>query len=491
MSISKHTTYNMAGAVLPLGITLITVPLYLDVVGIERYGLLTICWVVLGYLGFLDLGLGPAVSQKIASARDEDRGAVEAVFWTAVWLSLAAGLLSALLFYSGAALYFAFGGVETSFRSEIRDAIPLLGLVLPVAMASSVAAGALHGRQRFLALNLISMTSATLMSVLPLLVAYLWSPTLSGLIVGALAARGVGLVLQYSNCVKVVPLSKPVWPKRELIGSLLKFGGWVTVSTAVAPLLVTIDRLAIGAMLGAAAVAAYSIPSSLISRMSIIPASLSSALFPRFAAGGDEERRHLMAVSLSAIAVTMTPLTIFTMILTPLFFNLWLGRELGAVSTPIAYLLLAGAWANSLAYVPYSLLQGSGRPEVVSKIHLAEILPYWVVLTGGLLLFGLPGAAFAWALRTTADCALLFWRGGVSAASLRVLAVPSLLVLGALLSALTLEDLLRVVLLGGLLVVSIGWSAVAMPEPIRARVQKLGSYRPRLRPASRAAGEAE
>lgn len=478
MSISKHTTYNLAGAVLPLAVTLVTVPLYLELVGIERYGLLTICWVLLGYLGFLDLGLGPAVSQRIAAARDEDRGTAEAVFWTAVWLSLAAGVFSAVLVAAGAALYFALGGLDSTFNGEIRESIPLLAAMLPVVMLSSVAAGALQGRQRFLALNLISTTSATLMSVLPLLVAYLWSPTLSGLLAGALAARGVGLVLQYWNCVKAVPLSKLQKPKKELIGSLLKFGGWMTVTTAATPLLLTVDRLAIGALLGAAAVAAYSIPFSLIARMSIIPSGLSSALFPRFAAGTDEERRHLMGLALSAIAVTMTPFCTLIIAIVGPFFAFWVGAELAAVSSPIACLLIAGIWANSIALVPYTMLQGSGRPDVVAKIHLMEILPYWLLLGGSLLLFGLPGAAMAWTARATVDCGLLFWRAGASPASLRILIAPALLLLAAMLSALALKGVPRDLILGLLLLGSGVWSFRNMPDPLWTYLQALARYLP-------------
>lgn len=478
MSISRHTTYNVAGAVLPLAVTLVTIPLYLEVVGIERFGLLTICWVLLGYLGFLDLGLGPAVSQRIAALGEEDGGLAQSVFWTAVWLSLALGLLGAVLTLGGAALYFALGGLDSAFNGEIRQAIPWLGLVLPVAMMSGVAAGALQGRQRFLALNLISTSAASLMSILPLLVAYFWSPTLSGLLIGSLAARGLGLVLQYWNCVKAVPLSKLEMPKRELVGSLLKFGGWITITTAATPLLLTVDRLAIGALLGAAAVAAYSIPFSLILRMSIIPAGLSSALFPRFAAGTEEERRHLMGVALRAIAVTMTPFCILVIACVAPFFTFWVGPEIASISIPVAYLLIAGIWANSIALAPFTMLQGSGRPDIVAKIHLAEILPYWLLLGACLLVFGLPGAALAWSARAAVDCGLMFWRAGVPASALRILLVPALLIGAVVTTALTLKGLPRDLILGLLLLASGAWSLRTMPEALWTQLRALSGYLP-------------
>ena len=486
LSISRHTTYNVAGAVLPIGVTLITVPLYLEIVGVERYGILSICWVVLGYFGFLDLGLGPAVSQKIASARKEDDDIAEAVFWTAAWLSLGGGLASALLVYAGAAAYFASGSLASPFSEEIREAVPLLGLILPISLVNNVVGGALQGRQRFLALNLISTTTATLALVLPLAAAYFWSPTLSALLFGALAARAVGLALNYSATFRAVPLSRPGMPTRALIPSLMKLGGWITVSTALTTFFMSIDRVAVGAMLGAAAVAAYAIPASLIARMTIIPWGLSSALFPRFAAASTEaERAHLMGLALTAIAVTMTPFCILIIAMAGPFFAFWIGPDLAAISSPVAYLLIVGAWSNGIGLVPFTMLQGSGRADIAAKIHLLEILPYLLLLGGCLLLLGLPGAALAWAIARGVDCGLMFWRADVSAATLRILVAPALLLFAAAASALALKGASRELILWFLVLASGLWGLRTMPEALwthlRTMVGHLGWKRPQVR----------
>src|SRR5687768_9002689 len=88
MSVSRHTTYNFLGALLPLGIALVTIPLYLRIVGAERYGLLSICWLLLGYFGLFDFGISRAVSQKIASLREGSDESRSETFWTGLTLTL-------------------------------------------------------------------------------------------------------------------------------------------------------------------------------------------------------------------------------------------------------------------------------------------------------------------------------------------------------------------------------------------------------------------
>ena len=84
--------------------------------------------------------------------------------------------------------------------------------------------------------------------------------------------------------------------------------------------------------------------------------------------------------------------------------------------------MAVGVLLNSLALIPYSLIQGLGRPDVTAKLHLLE-LPLYIALVWVLVKnLGLPGAALAWTLRMGIDALLLFgaaWR--LRLATLRVL----------------------------------------------------------------------
>src|ERR1700728_2283876 len=98
-AVAKHTLYNVLGQVLPLGLGLVTIPLYLRLIGAERFGVLSIAWLLLGYFGLFDLGLGFATSFRMAAlneARPADRART---FWTALAVNLGMGAVGGVVLW--------------------------------------------------------------------------------------------------------------------------------------------------------------------------------------------------------------------------------------------------------------------------------------------------------------------------------------------------------------------------------------------------------
>ena len=118
---------------------------------------------------------------------------------------------------------------------------------------------------------------------MPLLAAKWIDPRLPFLLGAALIARMFVLLLLVLACIRAVPLHKPRVASSDQIRLLLHFGGWTTVTNVIGPLMVFWDRFVIGALLGAAAVAIYVVPFNLVWQILILPAALTSALFPKLA----------------------------------------------------------------------------------------------------------------------------------------------------------------------------------------------------------------
>jgi O-antigen/teichoic acid export membrane protein len=88
--------------------------------------------------------------------------------------------------------------------------------------------------------------------------------------------------------------------------------------------------------------------------------------------------------------------------------RLWLGPAFAEHSTVVLQVIAAGVLVNSIAHVPFSMIQGVGRPDLTAKMHLAEVVPYVGLLWLLIARFGIVGAAIAWTARCTIDSAILF-----------------------------------------------------------------------------------
>ena len=66
--LAHNTFLNFPGQVLPLLVGMITIPFIIRGLGTERFGLLSLAWVVLGYFTIFDLGLGWATTKFVAEA---------------------------------------------------------------------------------------------------------------------------------------------------------------------------------------------------------------------------------------------------------------------------------------------------------------------------------------------------------------------------------------------------------------------------------------
>ncbi len=196
-------------------------------------------------------------------------------------------------------------------------------------------------------------------------------------------------------------------PTRALAIPLLHFGKWVSVTGLVGPILAVGDRLVIGAVRGATAVTVFSIPFNLASRLLVVPYSLIRVVFPRFSAIGVEDSRTLATSALVVLALVTAPFAVFGASVTSPFLDWWIGDDLATDAAPVAAILFAGVWVNGLGYVPFSLLQAQGRPDVPARYHTLELVPFLIVLGVGVYFAGPIGAALAWSFRALVDSALL------------------------------------------------------------------------------------
>jgi O-antigen/teichoic acid export membrane protein len=88
-----------------------------------------------------------------------------------------------------------------------------------------------------------------------------------------------------------------------------------------------------------------------------------------------------------------------------------MGPDYAAASARPLQILAVGVFFNGLALIPFSLIQGAGRPDLTAKLHMAELPVYAAMLAAFIYFWGITGVALAWSVRTGIDLCLLLWVG--------------------------------------------------------------------------------
>lgn len=412
-TVARNALWNLAGRVVPLAVALVAIPLQIEGFGADRFGLLALFWVVAAYFGLFDMGIGRATTKFVAERLAlKDFGAIPALVWTS-WLALAAlGMVAGVVLALSTALFVSrLLNVPQELQGEATRSMYWLAAMLPLLLTQPGLQGVLEVRQRFDLGNLIQIPAAILGYMVPLAV-LIYTNDLGVVMAALWVTRCLTWGALFVCALRVMPAiaCRPTI-SGEHLGRVLRFGGWLTVSNIASPLMVYADRFLIGSLLTVSAVAYYATPYSFVTQLWIIPSSLLPVLFPVFSgmaaisspAFGEAYRRTVRCIFFS-----MMPLSVGLMVLSRDLMTLWIGADFARHSASVLSLLALGVLVNSLAQVPYAVLQASGRPDVTAKFHLLELAPYFFLLFWFTERYGILGTAAAWVARVSVDAALLF-----------------------------------------------------------------------------------
>lgn len=410
--LAKNTLWNVLGQGLPLLVGLGAIPLLIHGLGTDRFGVLTIAWMVIGYFSIFDFGLGRALTkltaEKLGAGKVKE---IPELIWTALMLMGVLGITGGLV-VAGISHWLVYDilNVPSKLQKETLDVFYLLSWSIPLVIGTVGLRGVLEAYQRFGLVNAVRIPLGVWTFIGPV-VALQYSESLFPVVAMLVAGRFVALVVHFSLCFHVVPvLQQGIVIKRRLISPLVSFGGWMTVSNIVGPVMVYMDRFLIGAIISMAAVAYYTTPYEIVTKLWMIPIALVGVLFPAFSSTFANDKAatiNLFDRGTKYIFIVMFPILFVIMTFTYEGLELWLGTEFAENGFTILQWLTVGVFVNSLARVPLALVQGAGRPDIVAVTHLLELPLYLVLLWWLLKVYGIEGAAAVWTIRIIIDTVIL------------------------------------------------------------------------------------
>ena len=408
----KNTFYNLIGLGIPLLAAVVSIPMLITALGADRFGLLTLIWAVVSYFGLFDLGLGRAMTQQLAVVfANKDHERIGPLVATATVLmavlGVFAGVLMAALAPWGVGLVH---GVPN--QQEAINAVYALAFAMPAIVLTSGFRGILEAKHAFGIVNLIRLPMGLFTFLGPLAVVIYGEPRLDWIAVVLAAGRIVACIVHAWYAWRVLPRNHGSLTFHiNLLQPLYISGGWMTVSNIISPFMGYVDRFIIGGIVSASAVAYYTTPQELVTKLWIIPGALTAVLFPTFAmqiAQRDEQTWVLFKKSIRWMFAVLLPVTMTLALFSQELLSLWINPEFASHSKLLLQIFAVGVLINCMAHVPFTLIQSAGIPRLTALIHLAE-LPFFLGTLWWLTAdYGVLGAAIAWLLRMVVDTILMF-----------------------------------------------------------------------------------
>lgn len=408
----RNTFFNLVGLGAPLLVAVFAIPVLVSGLGDASFGLLTLIWAVVSYFGLFDLGLGRALTHRLAQTLGRgERELAGTLTWTALGLMAGLGLLAGALLY-----WLADWGIslirEVPDRDEARGAVQAMAFAMPFIVLTTGLRGVLEATHAFGVINAIRLPMGVFTFLGPLAVLALGEAGLDAIAWVLAAGRAVACAAHWvfvRRFLEEMGTPRLAFDRRE-IRPLAESAGWLTLSNTISPLMNYVDRFVIGATVSAGAVAHYATPHEMVTKLWILPGALTAVLFPSFSAqlaNQDAAARATYRNSLLALGAILLPVVVALTIWAKPLLSLWIGPEFAEHSAPVLQIMSWGMLATCLATIPYTTIQSAGKARLTALLHLFEFPVFVLVLMVLVGHWGLAGAALAWSLRNIVDALLL------------------------------------------------------------------------------------
>jgi len=398
--LKKNIIINFLSKILPIFVAVITIPYIITGLGVEKFGILSIIWIIISQAGILDLGLGNALTQLVSKKLGlNETDEIPYIVWTGLFTLFIPSCIGSLaLFFSSEFITNNILKVSAVYSAETVVALKILCICLPAFIVIAAIEGVLASYQKFALINSITVPLALLNYLSPVIVLQFTTNLAYVILVLALIRFGA-LLAMFISCKKLIG---SVWGKiqlkKRILTPLLTFGSWLTLSNVINPLLNLLERFVMTFMLTASVIAYFNTPFDVLKRMNVISFSFLQVMFPAFSFEAASNKKRTLAlykrVTLVVLAIIILPVIIIYLFSEPLL-ALWINESFAQKSYKIAQILALFTMLNCLNPIPVNVIQSVGRSDLTAKIKFAQLIYYIPLFIILLNYWGLTGAAVA------------------------------------------------------------------------------------------------
>ena len=405
MSLKKNVLANYLGQGWTALMGLAFVPVYINYLGVEAWGLVGLMAMLQAMLTVLDMGLTPTLSREMArfqagahsaqSIRDLLRslevifGAVAIMITGVVWFLapwLATNWLSATQMPA----------------ATVAQAIGMMGLVLAVRMAEQVYLGAIQGLQRQVWLNGAQTSIATLRWGGAVGVLAWVAPSIEAFFLWQGFVSIVSLLILVRQTYRWLPPAKRA--ARFDIDALMRvrhFAGGMAATTLLAVLLTQMDKLLLSKLVSLEEFGYYTLAASAAGALYFLITPVATAVLPRMTELVAKSEQQMLIDTYhwgsQWLATLLIPAALVMSVFAEPLLLVWTGNlTLARQTAPLLALLALGTLCNGFMHVPYMTQLAHGWTSFSVRVNIVAVCCIVPAILWAVPRFGAIGAAWAW-----------------------------------------------------------------------------------------------
>ena len=404
--LGRNIVANIFSNIWSTALSLLLVPVYINFLGIESYGLIGFYASFIAVLSVLDVGISATAGREIAwmNAREDERDKVPSLM-----RSLEIVYAGTILAIGIVLLILAWKWGDTWFVSEVlspevlRQAMMLMALSLIVQVPSGLYIGGLMGLQEQVKCSGYLALFGTIRGIGAVLVLWLIDCDIRLFFIWNILVNILQIIVLRWVLWKFVKIeSQEASFSKELLYSLRHFAGGMVLVSFLGILLCQCDKMILSRTTSLEALGSYMVAWTISSGLSRIATPLIQAFQPKFTELVSmqcdfELLKHLRIASQLMSLLMVLPTALVAFFAKDILFAWTRNASVAQDASIVLAILIWGTLLTSCAYPYLSLLYSQKRINLVIWISFVGLLLFFPLCVYVTITNGIKGAALCWA----------------------------------------------------------------------------------------------
>jgi O-antigen/teichoic acid export membrane protein len=406
-TLRRNIAANLGGSLWTGLMSIVLVPLYIHLMGIEAYGLIGIFASLQTIFGLLDMGLNATVTREMArlsvlpgketEMRDLVRS-LEMIYWGA------AVVIGALVFVVSPFIAHEWVKPGRFTQDTVEQAFQIMGVAMALQWPSSFYSGGLMGLQKQVLLNAATISMNALRGTGAILVLWLISPTiLAFLIWQTVVSAATTSLLAYFLWHRLPRNEIKATFQKHLVSGIWRFAAGMSGISVLATILTQLDKVILSNLLALDVFGYYTLAGVVAMSLYRLSSPVFSAIYPRFtqlvSVYDSDGLKRLYHASAQLLSVLILPATAVIAMFSEAILAIWTQNPTTAANAhQLVSILVCGTALNVLGHVPYALQLSNAWTKLAlygNSIAIMILVPMIVYMTDR---YGAVGAASVWVI---------------------------------------------------------------------------------------------